>query len=141
MDLRPSMLDDLGIVATLEWFCREYQETWPEIELCKVVNIKEADLDDALKVVIFRIMQEALNNISKHARATQVKIALKQRDGKLRLRIRDNGRGFDTENAYRLNTGLGLMSMRERAEVSGAVFDIRSNPDKGTLIEVLWAPS
>ncbi len=141
MDLRPSMLDDLGIVATLEWFCREYQETWPGIELRKAVTVSEADLDDSLKVVIFRILQEALNNISKHARATRVKIALKAHQDGLRLRIRDNGRGFDTDKAHRLNAGLGLMSMRERAEVSGGVFDVRSTPGKGTLIEVLWAPS
>ena len=88
-----------------------------------------------LKAVIFRILQEALNNIAKHSKASLVSLSLKKKDDRVELKIEDNGTGFDLES---IKKGLGLGSMRERAELSGGSFDIESVKGKGTLIRASW---
>ena len=138
MDLRPSILDDLGLMATINWFCREFGTMFPWIEVVKEVDILEKDIREELKVVIFRIMQEAFHNITKHASATRVEIALRLERDELRLRIYDNGSGF-VMNADVVNgPSLGLKSMRERAELMGGQFDIQSARGAGTRIIVSW---
>ncbi|MGD0626155.1 MAG: PAS domain S-box protein [Thermodesulfobacteriota bacterium] len=140
-DLRPSILDDLGILATISWFCREYQTTYSSIRIEKQIGIHEQEVPESLKMVIYRIMQEALNNISKHSQADLVHLALRKTDGELELSIQDNGRGFDlpeVRSVERPERGLGLSSMRERAEHSGGSLLIESAKGKGTLIRVSW---
>lgn len=138
MDLRPSILDDLGLMATINWFCREFGTMFPWIEVVKEVDILEKDIREELKVVIFRIMQEAFHNITKHASATRVEIALRLERDELKLRIYDNGSGF-VMNADVVNgPSLGLKSMRERAELMGGQFDIQSARGAGTRIIVSW---
>ena len=100
-DLRPPLLDDLGILPTLSWLSREFQKRYSRIAVEHRLEIREEDVPEALKVVIFRITQEAFNNIGKHARATQVQICLSREQDRLKLVIRDNGRGFDTKNDFR----------------------------------------
>ncbi len=138
MDLRPSILDDLGLVATINWFCREFGSMFPEIEVDKTVDIEEAALRDELKVVVFRIMQEAFHNITKHASARRVEISLRLQDKALELCIQDNGCGFDMGLDVTSGPSLGLKSMRERAELMGGHFDIRSASGTGTQIHVRW---
>lgn len=141
MDLRPSILDDLGLLATLGWFCREFGQVCQGIRIDKRIDVSEADIAEPLKVVIFRITQEALHNIAKHANADRVCITLvRSRDG-LQLTIRDNGIGFDYARAVAVEAGLGLKSMHERAELSGGCFTVRSDSEAGTEISVLWPPS
>jgi len=142
MDLRPSILDDLGILATLSWFCREFQATYSGISIEKLIDIDEDEVPDSLKTVIYRISQEALNNVAKHSKSDLVHLALRKSDGKIELVIRDNGQGFDLnktlarEGAQR---GLGLTSMRERTELSGGTFAIESVPGQETIIRASWA--
>ena len=72
MALRPSILDDLGILATIGWFCRQYRINLFEYRLRKEIDIREEDVADSLKTVIFRVLQEAMNNIAKHSKANEV---------------------------------------------------------------------
>jgi PAS domain S-box-containing protein len=141
MDLRPSILDDLGIQATLSWFCREFQTTYSRISIEKLIEINEDEVPDSLKTVIYRISQEALNNVAKHSKADLVRLSLGKSDGKIELAIRDNGQGFDL-NQIRprkgSERGLGLTSMRERTELSGGSFEIESTVGEGTIIRASW---
>ena len=114
-DLRPSMLDDLGIVATLSWFCRRFQTIYSAIRIKQAITIREDKLPDSLKIVIFRITQEALNNISKHAKANLVHLGLRKVNGTIELTIQDNGEGFDQKHLASMGSskkGMGLSSMK-----------------------------
>ena len=115
MDLRPSILDDLGILATISWFCREFKITYPGIRIETQIDIKEEEAPGPLKTVVYRIIQEAMNNIAKHSGAHLVHLSLKRTDAKIELAIRDNGMGFDIgENlsVERPKGGLGLQHER-----------------------------
>jgi len=141
-DLRPSVLDDLGILAAINWFCREFQNTYSHIHIEKQIDIREDKVPDSLKTVIFRIIQEALNNIAKQSEAEFVQICFRQIGNIIELTIQDNGQGFDigknlSEDGSR--KGLGLLGMRERAELSSGSFTIESIAGEGTTICVSWA--
>jgi PAS domain S-box-containing protein len=141
MDLRPSVLDDLGIIATLSWFSREFQQTYPNIRIEKEMNIQENELSDPLKTVIYRMSQEALNNIAKHSKANLVRLSIGKKGDNIELTIQDNGMGFNLEEILAQEwpqRGLGLTSMRERAELSGGSFAIESTIGKGTTIKAAW---
>ena len=135
-DLRPSVLDDLGIIAAMNWFCREYQKTYSHISVEKQIGISEDQVPDSLKTPIFRISQEALNNIAKYSRGSLINLSLQKEDNRILLAIRDNGRGFNPDTAKR---GLGLSTMRERAQLSGGAFELESTIGKGTIVRVSWA--
>ena len=140
-DLRPSILDDLGILATINWFCREFQDIYAGIRIKREIDIQESDIPSLLKTVIYRILQEALNNVAKHSQAGLVQLNLKKSDRRIELKIQDTGVGFDLAKTISLKPsqrGFGLASMRERAELSGANFDILSDVGKGTIIRVYW---
>ena len=134
-NLRPSILDDLGILATVNWFCREFQKVYPHIQIQRQIEVQEQEVPDRLKIVIFRILQEAMNNIAKHSRANTVGLGLARKNDRMILRIQDNGVGFEPENCPK---GLGLSSMKERTQLSGGIFILESGPGKGTLLEVRW---
>ena len=134
-NLRPSILDDLGILATINWFCREFQKVYPHIQIQRQVEVQEQEVPDSLKIVIFRILQEAMNNIAKHSRANTVVLGLARKNDRITLRIQDNGVGFDPENCRK---GLGLSSMKERTQLSGGIFILESGPGKGSHMEVRW---
>jgi len=141
MNLRPSILDDIGIVATTRWFCTQFRETYPEVQLARHVKIEEDDVPDSLKTVIFRIFQEGLNNAARHSKSPQVSFYMWKSNKTLRLLIRDRGEGFDLSEVQSRTgyvRGLGLESMRERAELSGGRFIIASRQGKGTTIRVSW---
>jgi signal transduction histidine kinase len=141
MDLRPSILDDLGILATLEWFCREYQKIYSHIYIEKKINLQENDMSLPLKTAIYRVTQEAMNNIAKHSQADSVHLSLRKQGNTIELTIKDNGTGFDLEEILspeRSKRGLGLNSMRERTELSGGSFFIESTAGKGTTIKASW---
>lgn len=136
MNLRPALLDDLGLLPTIGWFVRDYQKTYPGIRVEKQTEIEESQVPDPLKAVIYRILQEAMNNIAKHSKANHVGISLmRKKDDRIELVIGDNGIGFDMES---IKEGLGLGSMKERAELSGGSFDIESVRGKGTVIRASW---
>jgi signal transduction histidine kinase len=134
-NLRPSVLDDLGILATLSWFCREFQKVHPHIQVRKETNLEEKEIPDPLKTVIFRLLQEAMNNIAKHSRSESVQLALSKENQALVFSIQDNGVGFDLRTSRR---GLGLASMKERVEASGGRFRVDSAEGLGTFIQAAW---
>ena len=141
-DLRPSILDDLGILATITWFCREFQKVYASIQIMSHIHIEENDIPAPLKTVIYRILQEALNNIAKHSQASFVQLDLRKTDKRIELEIDDNGIGFDLNKVMALKPsrrGFGLASMRERAELSEAAFDLDSKLGQGTTIRVTWS--
>jgi len=141
MDLRPSTLDDLGILATIAWFCREYQTIYSSVSIEKQIDIEETEVPAILKTAIFRIMQEAMNNIAKHSKADRVRLSLGKREGKIDLAIQDNGEGFDSgesSSRERSKRGFGLSSMKERTELSGGLFAIQSSQGQGTVIRATW---
>ncbi len=141
MSLRPSILDDLGVLTTIGWFCRQFESTYPHIRIRQEIDIQEREVPESLKIVIYRLLQEALNNIAKHSKASVVLLFLRRAENGMELVIRDSGQGFDLEEAYsRKGTakGLGLDSMRERAELSGGSFSIESRKGAGTVIRATW---
>ena len=141
MDLRPPMLDDLGILPTLSWFLRELEAACPQIITEKEFDIEENGIPEPLKITIYRIVQEASNNIIKHAKADMIKLNLKRADDVLHLLIEDNGEGFDPASVIirsGSDRGLGLLSMKERATLSGGIYVMNSMPGEGTRIHVSW---
>ncbi|MDR3567514.1 MAG: PAS domain S-box protein [Syntrophobacteraceae bacterium] len=136
-DLRPPVLDDMGVVAALDWFLRQYRTIYPRIHVEARITIDERDIPEPLRIVIFRITQEALHNIARHSGAEYVEISLVKQEGAIRFSIEDNGEGFDLA-AVRDRRGVGLGSMKERAELSGGSFSIRSDPGTGTILSAEW---
>jgi signal transduction histidine kinase len=140
-DLRPSMLDDLGLLTTIGWFCKQYRKIYPAIRVEEQIEISEGDIVDSLKIVIFRIIQEAFNNIAKYSGAEVARLALKRSGDTIGLTIEDNGIGFDLDSALSRRDGkkgLGLVGMRERAELAGGVLSVSSEIGAGTSIHASW---
>jgi signal transduction histidine kinase len=135
--LRPSMLDDLGLLVTIGWLCRGFGEAHSGMHIDQNINIGEKEVPASLKLVIFRILQEALNNVAKHSKASLVRLSLAKASKEIELAISDNGQGFDVKEKPR--HGLGLVTMRERAELSNGSFAIESVKGKGTTVRVRWA--
>lgn len=141
MDLRPSVLDDLGILATIAWFCREFETAFSNIRIEKAISLEEEDVPEPLKIVIFRILQEALNNIAKHSGADRVALTLRKDQGTLKLVVEDNGVGFDPERVLSVNharRGKGLPGMKDRIELSGGALTVVAKPHGGTTIQANW---
>jgi PAS domain S-box-containing protein len=141
MNLRPSILDDLGILATIRWFCRQFESTYSDIRIRQSIKIEEHEVPDSLKTVIFRVLQEGLNNVAKHSKAKVVLLFLRKTGHVIKLVIRDYGQGFDLSKVQSPDGpthGLGLKSMRERTELSGGSFAIESREGKGTIMRASW---
>jgi PAS domain S-box-containing protein len=140
MALRPTTLDDLGLLATLAWFTREFQSTYPHMEVERLVEVEEFEVPEAFKTSVFRILQEAMNNAAKYSQATRITVALRQVLGDLQLLVSDNGVGFNPTEIRRNASGggFGLVSMRERAELFGGSLIITSSPGEGTMIIARW---
>jgi signal transduction histidine kinase len=129
--LRPSMLDDLGLVPALEWQGREVsRQGGMEVEV-HAANIPE-DLPDDYKICIYRVVQEALNNAARHASARSAKVALAQDGQQIIVSVSDDGRGFETQRVR----GLGLLGMEERVRRLGGRLTLHSQPGQGTRIRV-----
>ncbi len=138
-DLRPSMLDDLGVLTTLGWLTRNFQSVYPAVSVKINLLVEENDIPDHLKIVIFRVVQEALHNVAKHSGATRVILKLEKRDNLIRMRIEDNGLGFDSSLlSGKEEKGLGLVSMSERVGYSGGSIVIESKEGHGTCISASW---
>ena len=137
LDLRPSLLDDLGVVAALRWYT-DRQAQRAGFEASFAANIHEIRLPAEIETTCFRVVQEALTNIVRHAHAKHVQIELAQLETQLELRICDDGIGFDVKSALERGTGdfsLGLLGMQERAQLIGGKILIFSDPQRGTEIQ------
>jgi signal transduction histidine kinase len=140
-NLRPAMLDDLGILATIDWLCGGFQEVYSGIRIKKEIHVQEDEVPEPLKIIIFRILQEVLNNIAKHSAADLVRLSLGKTGYNIKLCVEDNGQGFDlrqvlSDKSYTI--GIGLASMKERTDLSGGVLNIQAKRGEGTSIVALW---
>jgi signal transduction histidine kinase len=124
--LRPSMLDDLGLVAALEWLAREVSRRSPIEVAIEADDIPES-LPDELRVCIYRLVQEALNNAVRHSGAANAKVTLQQSSKGILVRVTDDGRGFEPKRTR----GLGILGMEERVIRLGGTFTVESQPGQG----------
>jgi PAS domain S-box-containing protein len=135
-ELRPSLLDDLGLATALRWYTDRFTQR-TGIKSTTTINLPEppARLTRELETACFRIVQEALTNVVRHARAKNVALRLQKRNGKILLTVKDDGIGFDahSQNLAPFTTHVGLRGMRERALALGGRLDVRSSP-RGTRI-------
>ena len=139
MALRPSILDDLGIGATINWFCREFSSTFSEVKITRIIDLNEDSLPQTLKTAIFRVIQESLNNVAKHSNADTVHIKLCNDSESVFLSISDNGAGISIQEWPLVRGGFGMAGMRERVESLGGVFKVESQSGKGTVVSARWS--
>ncbi|MGC8495560.1 MAG: sensor histidine kinase, partial [Syntrophobacteraceae bacterium] len=140
MGLRPTILSEYGIVATLEWYRQELLKLYPNQHIELENSIREEEIPEELKTTIFRIVQEALNNALKHARPEWIDVRLGRNGEAVELEVSDDGIGMDLKRILesRAAKSLGLIGMRERTEITGGRFTIRSSPGKGTTVKAVW---
>ena len=129
--LRPGVLDDLGLVDALDWYTGEFERR-SEIP-CFFTFDPVPSVDDAVATAAYRIAQEALTNVARHARATRAEVSLRLEDGQLVLTVSDDGRGFRPQIISETEE-LGLAGMRERAVLVGGSLSVDSEPRKGTRV-------
>jgi len=133
-ELRPTILDDLGLGAAIRWLVKEVVEpAGIRVDL----NLQGLDhrFPHQVETAIFRITQEAFNNLLKHAQASRASVAVEADGRAVTVTVEDNGRGFDPANLpARSGSGLGLLGMRERAELLGGTLEVKSGPNRGTRI-------
>jgi len=140
-DLWPSILDDLGILAAISRLCREFQIIYSDIHIEQQINVQENEVPDFLKIVIYRVLQEALNNIARHSEAHLVYVSLNKTKNTIELLVKDNGKGFNIEDVFygdSFKRRLGSFNMKERTELSGGSFVVKSMRGKGTTILSSW---
>jgi len=134
-ELRPTVLDDLGLIPALHSFMKSFaRRTGVRAHLTAFAAVKQ--LDAAKQTVLFRVAQEALNNVARHAHASRVEVSIQKLRGRVCMKIKDDGKSFNVERTLHANGGkrLGLLGMRERLEMVGGKFTVESSPGKGTTI-------
>ncbi len=136
-ELRPAMLDDLGLLAALRSYLKAFAER-TGLQVHFKASAETEKLDDEQKTAVFRVTQESLNNVAKHAQATQVTATLRQVKNGIRMQITDNGKAFDVERQLcaKGEQRLGLLGMQERVRLIDGRFEIKSTPGKGTTVSV-----
>lgn len=133
-ELRPSILDDFGLVAASEWQVKEFERT-TTIKCDFRSNVDELDLGSESNTAVFRILQEALTNVARHADATSVSISFNSKPEAVTMIVADNGKGIGIGNRIGIQT-LGLLGMRERTRLIGGNLEILDRPSGGTTIEL-----
>ncbi|CAN7275738.1 MASE4 domain-containing protein [Trinickia sp. LjRoot230] len=133
-DLRPAMLDDLGLAAAVQWLVQSFSQRYG-IDCALVLEPDEFDLDEPYASTAYRIVQEALANVARHAQASHVEISVIREEAQIALRISDNGIGFDL-SARRKPDSFGLAGLRERAYLVAGQLSIETSPGRGTTIDV-----
>jgi PAS domain S-box-containing protein len=133
-ELRPSLLYNLGLDAAIEWHLKEFGKR-SGLKTIFIEPAGEVKIPDPVKNGLFRIFQESLTNVCRHANATNVIVSLEQKDGLLILTIEDDGQGFEQEKTGAKQT-LGILGMRERCEMMGGNYAIHSAPGQGTTVAV-----
>jgi signal transduction histidine kinase len=135
-NLRPSVLDDFGLVTALQILCKDFQKERKITTAFQVDPAVSGQIDAESETAIFRITQQAFANIAQHSSAAHVSLSLEVRSGSLELNVVDDGRGFASSERITSGNGIGLASMRERAELLGGRFLITSDPVRGTTVSV-----
>jgi signal transduction histidine kinase len=134
------MLEDFGLHVALEWLCREFMAQHRNMLATCSISIDEAETPDLVRIAIYRVVQEAMNNIGKHAEAMLVEVKLSSTDEAVTLSITDDGKGLDKDVQKPVDgrTGLGMRSMRERVEATGGNFSMESRPGGGCEVLAQW---
>ncbi|MDP2971591.1 MAG: sensor histidine kinase, partial [Deltaproteobacteria bacterium] len=138
MDLRPTMLDDLGLIPTLRWYIQNFSSRLNIYSDFKAIGFEEK-LPPQIETAFYRIIQEALNNIAKHSAANRIEISLERRDSMISASIVDNGKGFDLHKVLHPESperGFGIIGMQERVSLLGGHIDFQSGPGFGTHIHI-----
>jgi signal transduction histidine kinase len=136
-ELRPAALDDLGLIPALHAFMKEFtKRTGIHIHFTTFTSDRIKQLNNATRTMFYRVAQEALTNVARHAQASLVEVNFEKLPNVLRLKIKDNGKSFQAQRVLhsKRNTRLGLIGMRERLEMVNGTFVIESSPGKGTTI-------
>jgi signal transduction histidine kinase len=133
MDLRPASLDDLGLVPALRAYVEKYSQDWPVVATLTVKGIKRR-LPRDLELVLYRVAQEALANVAKHARAGRAEVTLSRHRNEVSLVISDDGIGIQPTRGPGGGSGLGLFGMSERLALVNGVLGVKSAPGKGTVV-------
>jgi signal transduction histidine kinase len=136
-ELRPTVLDDLGLIPALESFMKGYMEdTGVRASLKVFAGIEESN--GMTRTMLYRVAQEALNNVARHAKASQVEVSIQYLDGIIHMDIKDDGQGFDADGKSnpKQHNRLGLIGMRERVEMVGGTFRVESTPGNSTTVHV-----
>jgi signal transduction histidine kinase len=131
-ELRPSILDNLGLIPALEWHSQEFQRRF-NIEVDFRSQVKDIQPAELVATGLFRMYQESLTNVARHAEAKKIVSILNIVDGMINLSVRDDGKGFVMNGSASSKT-LGLLGMKERAVMLGGQFEIISEPGKGTIV-------
>ncbi len=129
-NLRPATLD-LGLVPAIEWLAQDFEKRWA-IDCALDIGQRDIQLSETYATTVFRIIQESLTNVARHARASSVSITLDQKDQRVHLEIQDNGCGFEHDFSY--IRGFGMIGMRERVQELGGDLVVHTSPDQGTQI-------
>jgi signal transduction histidine kinase len=140
-NLSPAMLDEFGICVAIDMLCKEIESEVPAVHIECRICLDEISLPDIVKVALYRVVQEALNNIQKYASAQRVEVAVTAGDEELSLMVCDDGQGFDVRDAMQRSDarhGMGLASMKERVEATGGAFQLKSAPGEGTVLKATW---
>jgi len=144
VNLRPLTLDDLGLIATVKSHLRQFRDRFRAIRVTSEIDIREADVPDSQKIVLYRLLQESLVNVAKHSGADQVSVRLsKHPEGGVAFEVCDNGSGFDPwKRSAGPNDlgGYGLKSMRERVEICRGRFTVDTRPGGGTCVRAVFPP-
>lgn len=140
MNLRPAVLDDLGAVSAVSWFCRQFVQNYPDLLLSERVSAGDADVPERLSTAVFRSLQEMLNNVAKHAQAREVTVILSRAPGQLVLEVEDDGIGVQSRAPdASTRTGRGLRNLRERASMTGGVLTVGNGTrGSGTRVRIEW---
>ena len=138
LELRPPMLDDLGLIPALVWHVNHFQEQSGIAVEFKHNGVEGIRFTSEIETTAYRVVQESLTNVARHARAARVKVEVRKRGAEMEIHIEDDGVGFDPQAALALNRGLG--GMRERVGLVGGTFEIESEPGKGAwkTIRLPW---
>lgn len=137
-DLRPRLLDDLGLGPTLQWYSRGFEDACPSLAVKCRVAAEERDIPDELKLEVFRIVQEALSNVAQHAQANRVNVSLVRLGDELRLAVDDDGVGFDPAHVAEHGLGLGLHAIRKRIDATGGTMTLETAPHRGARLTASW---
>ena len=138
--MSPLILDELGLLATIQWYSREFAQLYPQTEIDHRIDIHEKEIPTNHKITLYRILQEAVNNAAKHGRANSVVVSLKRVGDLIKFGVEDDGCGFDVQRIAmedeNVLSGYGIAGMRDRVNLCGGVFDLKSSPGSGTRIMI-----
>ncbi len=139
-ELRPRVLDDLGLLPALSWYLRDFSRDNRAIFVSPRITVAESDIPTDLKLLVFRIVQTALSNVARHSKASSARVLLSLFEGELRLEVEDNGVGFDVVRWRRRRQpdGCGLGMISRWVETSGGQCTIDAAPRHGARVRAIW---